>query len=160
MGSDRRHLDGRQHLPRFEVGLEKATEEIGGGEFAATALRRDFHLGFEREHAGGHFRRRISMGQAAADSPTVTDGGVPNPGNYLAEQRCGTRNLRRGHDLRISGERTDPQHAIAVDDAAQRLQSGDIDEDCRLGQAHVETGEQTLSAGEQTRVVAMPVEEG
>ena len=102
------HLDRRQHLARLEVGLVKVTEEVGGRDLAAAALGRDFQLGIEREHAGRQFRRRIGMGEAAANGPTVTDGGVRNPGYCLAEHRCGTCNLHRGLDLRISGERADP----------------------------------------------------
>ena len=118
IGPDHWHLDRRQHLARLEVGLVKVTEEVGGRDLAAAALGRDFQLGIEREHAGRQFRRRIGMGEAAANGPTVTDGGVRNPGYCLAEHRCGTCNLHRGLDLRISGKRADPQHAVADDDQA------------------------------------------
>ena len=99
------------------------------------------------------------MGEATANGPTVADGGVGNPGYCLAEHRCGTCNLHRGLDLRISGERADPQHAVADDDAAQCVLPGDVDQNCGRRQAHVETGEQTLPAGEQTRLVAIAVKQ-
>ena len=52
-------------------------------------------------------------------------------------------------------QRADAQHAALHRDAAPGVEAGDVDQQRRLRQPHVQRGQQRLPAGEHARVVAV-----
>ena len=82
---------------------EKAGEELVGRNLAPVGDDR----GAEAEHAGGIVRRRIGIGERAADRAAVPHLRIADAAREHGERRDGRGDLRRGRDIGMPGHRAD-----------------------------------------------------
>ena len=73
----------------------------------------------------------------------------------LGQQRPAARHAGIGLDRSLAGHGTDAKHAVAHPDAAERLDTVEIDQNRGPSQTEVEQRHQALPAGERPRIPAM-----
>ena len=133
----------------LQVGFEQALEEILGLHLALAGQAAEHQGRAERHRAGRQFGRRIGVGEAAAERAAVADRDMADMRRGLAQQRKMLADQIGREQFAVPRQRAEPHRAVGVRLAAQLLEVADVDQELRRRQPHVETGEQTLAAGDR-----------
>jgi hypothetical protein len=88
------------------------------------------------------------MGKTAADRSPVANCRMRNMCDCFRQQRRVRANVGRPQEIRVTGERTDPEYVPVHDHSLQLGEVTDVDDDAWRNQAQVHGRHQTLAAGE------------
>ena len=145
-----RHDDVGHELLWAEGGRKRAEKHVCEGEIAHPVGGSNREVGPEREQHGGHVRRGVGMHDAAADRPEVAYLQVADPARALGD-RLETGGKFGAHELAPRRQRPDVHCAVSHLDAAQ-VESGDVDDERRAGDAQLHDRDERLPAGDRLRI--------
>ena len=104
----------------------------------------------ERDRHRGHVRRRVGVGEPAADRAEVPDLKVADAGRAIGE-RAESRPHAAPLELVPRGHRADHEVAVTLLDPVEP-EPADVDDDRRPRDAELHRGQERLAAGEELRV--------
>ena len=94
------------------------------------------------------------MRDRAANGAAIARLGVADPGQSRGQERLLGAQIGLPLEFALANGGADADHAAAGLDTFQSRQVHDVDDDTRFGQAHVQHGNERLSAGEDAGVCA------
>ena len=153
-----RDLD--EQLVLRERGDQEAAEELAGRHPALARAARAGRAWRRARERGGQLRGRIGVGEAAAESAAIADGGVADVARRLGQERRPLAHQRRARDRRggpATPGRAAPSGADRSARARRRRSGRRAPPD---GEAHVEQRHEALATREQLRVAPARREKG
>ena len=102
---------------------------------------------------------RIAVGEIAPDRGQVPHQGIRDDLAGVVEQRIAGPDDVGLLEIRLSGERADPEKAVRLAHVGEPGNAVDVDEVARAGQAQFHEGNEALTAGEDLGVLAQPRQE-
>ncbi len=150
-----REAHGSEDLVGCHRVLPQAGEELARRDLAGAARRHRFHLRVERQRHRGILRRRIGVGDRAAERAAGTDLEVADVWGRQRQQWHRVGHLVVHPDEGVRRGRPDANFAVAQVDSDELVDPRDVDEVVEMREPHGEHGHQALTAGEDLRVVAV-----
>ena len=148
------------HLVLGEARLERADEEVGGGDLAGPAGAGDLDVAVQQREHRRHLAGGVGVGDRADRGAAVADDRVGDVQQGLAQQREGGVGALVPLQLGVPDEGADAHRVLPHLDVAEAGHPVDVDQVGRRGEAHVEDRDEALAAGEDLAVVAHLSEDG
>ena len=152
VGGQRGHADGGNHLVFRQRGYEGVLNEIGHrhGPPARRPLY-DRRAAQSRQHRSP-VRRRVGVGQVAADRPPVPHRRVANAARRLRQQPVGLPHLRRRRNLGVGRQRADGNDIPADGYAPQTGNPANVNQQLRPRQPEPHQRNQAVAPRQQPRL--------
>ena len=122
-----RHADLRQQLPRPGSGLEDTREELRRRNDALPVGAPDRHLGTEGEHHRGQIRRRVAVGERAADRSDMPHLRIADHARRRRHDRAVLLQERIVANRFVPRERADRELRAGIPDIRELGQPADVD---------------------------------
>ncbi len=94
-------------------------------------------------------RRRVGVGDGAADRAPVADLRVADRGGHVVEERIAVADDRRLVDLAMGRPGADDEVVVGLGDAVEAGHVAQVDEQGRLGEPELDQREEAVAAGQQ-----------
>ena len=143
-GSNNRYLAGYEQFLRLQGSGVQALKKIDRSDPAFGRSAGQHQGSVKRQGAGRPFGCGVGIGQGAAKSAQVANGAVRDVRGRLTQQGCVPCHQDGFFHFHVPRERADAQHATLQGDAAPRLQPGNVYEQRRVREPHIERRQQGL----------------
>ena len=158
VGAARRAQLGHEHFGYDLVGLKRRLHQVGKklvrGNLALAPLAPHDHASAGRDQHRTVVRRRIGMGQAAADSAAIAHLHVADESGRLGQHRAVARDQRVVQDFVVTRARANPQRVAIFPYVAAAVDAIEAEHDARPHQPQRHHRHQAHPAREQLDVVA------
>src|SRR6266516_1059628 len=154
-----RDPDLGEHLARAHHGLVGPGVEFPGRYRPAAVRAVDDHAGLQRRERRRQVLGRVGLAEGAADRPPVAHDGIGDHLLGVVEDREMPAHGRRVEQLRMPGQRPDPQLTAVDLEIGQLAEPVDVDQGPRLREPQLHHRDQAVPAGQDPRLRAVPGEQ-
>ena len=138
-----------QDLGRLDRGLERVEEEVPGRDDALAGPASTDDPCAHGEQHGRPVRRRIGVGDGAADRAPVADLRIADAAGHVVEHRVVVDDDRVLVDLAMGRLGPDAELVVGLDDPIEPGHVAEVDQEGRLGQPELDERDEAVAAGQQ-----------